>query len=126
MRTMLRLTRSDARGAATSCRLGAGTCRQLPAACRAFVGIGPPPAGSAADEVGGEDAAGCSDAGEVLEAQLSQIDVASNTDKFYTIQVVHDASADTFYCIAHWGRTGTKGQTSVEQFANIAFICGVQ
>ena len=74
------------------------------------------PAVIAADEVGGEDASVCSDAGEFLEAQLSQIDVASNTDKFYTIQVVHDASADTFYCVAHWGRTGTKGQTSVEQF----------
>ena len=76
----------------------------------------PCPAGTYSEVTAGEDASVCSDAGEFLEAQLSQIDVASNTDKFYTIQVVHDASADTFYCIAHWGRTGTKGQTSVEQF----------
>ena len=66
-------------------------------------------------ECGGPDARLCrDDDGEYLEAQLSQIEVQSNTDKYYTTQVVENGSTGEFWCTAHWGRTGTKGQTSCE------------
>lgn len=69
----------------------------------------------AASEVGGDDASVCMDEeGAYLEAQLSQIDVKSNTDKFYTIQVVYNSRSGEFFCVAHWGRTGTKGDSKVE------------
>eukprot|EP01043_Picozoa_sp_COSAG02_P056756 COSAG02_NODE_6779_length_3365_cov_1.424066_1_plen_395_part_00 len=69
----------------------------------------------AVSQVGGDDAAVCVDEdGAYLEAQLSQIEVKSNTDKFYTIQVVRDDSSDEYFCVAHWGRTGTKGDSKVD------------
>ena len=69
----------------------------------------------ASSQVGGDNAVVCVDeVGAFLEAQLSQIEVKSNTDKFYTLQVVHDTSSEEYFCVAHWGRTGTKGDSKVD------------
>ncbi|OQR85537.1 hypothetical protein ACHHYP_11727 [Achlya hypogyna] len=46
----------------------------------------------------------------VHSAALAHVDVAANTDKYYTLQLIKiDASSD-HYVFSHWGRTGTVGQ----------------
>lgn len=46
-----------------------------------------------------------------FEAQLSQIDISKNMDKFFHVQLVQ--CADMFCVCSRWGRTGTKGQEQV-------------
>lgn len=52
------------------------------------------------------------ESGEYLEAQLSQLDLSKNVDKFYKIQVL--LGNGQFFCVQHWGRTGAKGQMNVD------------
>eukprot|EP00043_Microstomoeca_roanoka_P030112 m.24732 g.24732 ORF g.24732 m.24732 type:complete len:427 (+) comp9734_c0_seq1:79-1359(+) len=49
----------------------------------------------------------------VYEAKLSYLDLKANSDKYYTIQVAESTDKSSYWCINHWGRTGTKGQFSV-------------
>lgn len=48
------------------------------------------------------------DDGTVFEANLAQIDLATNTDKFYKLQVLKAGAH--YHCGQHWGRTGTAGE----------------
>ena len=60
------------------------------------------------------------DTGQYLEYQLSQMDLAKNIDKFYIAQVL-DCGPSSFYCVQHWGRTGTKGQVTDHVFSIIDY-----
>lgn len=49
---------------------------------------------------------------DVYEANLSQINLSTNSDKFYQLQLlVGQEDDDDCYVCAHWGRTGSKGQS---------------
>jgi poly [ADP-ribose] polymerase len=50
----------------------------------------------------------------VYEAELNQQEVATNTDKFYILQLLQDG--DAYYLFQHWGRTGTTGQVKTDDF----------
>eukprot|EP01050_Picozoa_sp_SAG11_P046416 SAG11_NODE_23727_length_384_cov_0.543860_2_plen_50_part_01 len=43
-----------------------------------------------------------------------QIDIKSNTDKFYNMQVLTDAGEERFWCSQWWGRTGSVGQATTD------------
>jgi len=47
-----------------------------------------------------------------MTAKLALLDVASNTDKFYVLQLVREDTKKKkqFWVVKHWGRTGTAGQ----------------
>lgn len=47
--------------------------------------------------------------GVVYEANLAVVDISTNTDKFYKLQLVH--AEDKTRLVQHWGRTGTAGQS---------------
>lgn len=40
---------------------------------------------------------------------LQQLSMATNTDKFYKIQLLSNSGGE-YFVAQHWGRTGTKGQ----------------
>eukprot|EP01147_Barroeca_monosierra_P005731 gene5731-215_t len=50
--------------------------------------------------------------GIIYEASLASINISTNTDKYYLIQVAEADDKSTYWCINHWGRTGTRGQFS--------------
>lgn len=68
-----------------------------------------------------------------LHAKLVHVDPSTNSDKFYVLQVlvvparesprddVADAASSTaparYYLLTRWGRTGTRGQSNLEEFA---------
>jgi len=62
--------------------------------------------------------------GTVYEANLAQIDLSVNMDKFYKIQVL-EANDGSYYCCQAWGRTGTAGQTSVSQCDSAEAAIGI-
>lgn len=53
--------------------------------------------------------------GVVYEAELSYINLAQNSDKYYVIQVAEEGDKSAYYCVNHWGRTGTLGQFKLEK-----------
>jgi len=52
----------------------------------------------------------------VWDAMLNQQNTSTNTDKFYVLQLLEDVSDGTFVLFQHWGRTGTTGQVSEDDF----------
>jgi len=54
--------------------------------------------------------------GIVYEANLGVVNMETNTDKFYRLQVVASDDNTQFYVAASWGRTGTEGQLSRDEF----------
>ncbi len=46
---------------------------------------------------------------DLWDASLNLLELSSNTDKYYTIQVIQTPTE--FWTFTHWGRTGTVGQT---------------
>jgi len=59
---------------------------------------------------------------EVFDARLVQVNAATNTDKFYSLQVLRSGAAggpaadeaEEWWVVLHWGRTGLAGQNRVE------------
>jgi len=67
------------------------------------------------------------DNGEVLEAQLAQVNIEANVDKFYHVKVVaaggdggDGGDGGSYDVRTHWGRTGTEGQTKTESYSTLA------
>jgi len=57
--------------------------------------------------------------GEVYDVELAQVDVKSNTDKFYFIQLIiveQTRKSSKYYLFTKWGRTGSKGQNQLNDF----------
>ncbi|EGD76040.1 hypothetical protein PTSG_00749 [Salpingoeca rosetta] len=52
--------------------------------------------------------------GVLYEANLSFINLAQNSDKYYVIQVAEADDKSAYYCVTHWGRTGTLGMFKVD------------
>jgi predicted DNA-binding WGR domain protein len=66
----------------------------------------------AADVVFGED-------GETpYQANLVQVNMATNTDKYYDL-TIEQGTSDVFNVVQHWGRTGTDGQQKIDRFEDL-------
>ncbi|TPX43361.1 hypothetical protein SeLEV6574_g05106 [Synchytrium endobioticum] len=52
--------------------------------------------------------------GTVYDCMLNQSEIASNSNKFYVIQLLKSDSANDYACWTRWGRVGYSGQNSME------------
>lgn len=55
-------------------------------------------------------------AGDIYDVALAQVDVSTNTDKYYIIQVLVSAARrqpNKYYVFLRWGRTGSNGQNQL-------------
>lgn len=59
------------------------------------------------------------------DCMLNELNLATNTDKYYGIQVIKDATTGNFYCFQHWGRTGTSGQSHIDGPSSEQDACDV-
>lgn len=82
----------------------------------------PPALKRQGSSVGAVDAAGAS--GSVYEADgcrwaasLALVDMSTNTDKFYKVELLEDDGE--YSIVAWWGRTGTKGQTKLDSAVDL-------
>jgi hypothetical protein len=100
--------------------LVAGVAAGKKAAGKKAAGKKAPPGPKKTGKTVGASVATDDDTGQYLEYQLSQMDLAKNIDKFYIAQVL-DCGPSSFYCVQHWGRTGTKGQVTDHVFSIIDY-----
>jgi len=57
------------------------------------------------------------DGGETYDVDLNLQNAASNTNKFYRMQVVECNDKSKYWFVQHWGRIGTSGQSKVSPFS---------
>ncbi|KAI9149511.1 Poly [ADP-ribose] polymerase [Paramyrothecium foliicola] len=53
------------------------------------------------------------DSGMIYDAALNQSNSTNNNNKFYRIQILHEASSKTFKTWTRWGRVGEAGQNAI-------------
>jgi predicted DNA-binding WGR domain protein len=58
--------------------------------------------------------------GDLFDVDLAFTDGATNSNKFYRMQLIESKDSKKYWMVQHWGRIGTGGQNQVKDFADKA------